>query len=198
MTDTTTFQTPTRMTSAYRSSWDDGAVKILRDMIANNKGKSFDVISNQCWDTVKEDEALLREIFDYWCWNNYRRLPDNGSLGQNPNPDHVYAGPAAQWPSNGPTPTKRSREEIQKETAIVKQNIVLALNKKIEEKVKIRLLTMIMPNGKMLLESVKEELEVCGGWFGQVAGKLKPGQTVAEANLSEDALKELYETRPSA
>jgi hypothetical protein len=197
MTDT--FQTPTRMTSAYRLSWEEGAVRILRDTIANNKDKPFEAVSDQCWEAVKDDETLLKEIFDYWCWNNYRRLPDNSNLGQTINPNHVYAGlKAGNWPSNAQTIPRRSREEIQKETAIVKHNIVLALNRKIEEKVKIRMLTMVMPNGKMLLESVKEELEICGGWLGQIAAKLKPGQTVAEANLSEEVLKNLYEKRPAA
>jgi hypothetical protein len=52
---------------------------------------------------------------------------------------------------------------------------------------------MMLPSGKTLRESTREEIAACGSGLARIAAELRPGQTVAEAGLTEDRRRELYE-----
>jgi hypothetical protein len=64
---------------------------------------------------------------------------------------------------------------------------------RIAKDVSIALLDMVLPSGRTLAASTREELLYAGGWLVDVAGRLAPMQTVAEAGLTEDDLRSLYQ-----
>jgi hypothetical protein len=51
---------------------------------------------------------------------------------------------------------------------------------------------MVLPSGKALRHSTREELLECGGWMIWVAEELRPGQTPDEAGISEARAREIY------
>jgi hypothetical protein len=104
-------------------------------------------------------------MFEYWFANNFRSVTM-------PTP---------------PSTTKSS--DVQARTAAIVQQV----KAKIAAEVKIALLDMAMPSGKTLADSTAEELQHLGGWALRVADRLQPGQTVAEAGLTEADLQTLYQ-----
>ena len=175
------------VTGAKRQSWSRANPRdTLLRLIRENEGDSEDDIRVICWERLKQDvsarcggvdasiieaaldNSQLRTTFEYWFANNYRSL--------------IHEEPQAR------EQRMRQRqvvaEEINKEAA--------QLASRIETVIKKRLLGMIMPTGKTLRDSTREELLAMSDWTAAVATKLQPGQTVGEAGLTEDQLHELY------
>lgn len=156
-------QTELGVTGAKRQSWyKANPCDILLKLV--NQGYSEDEVRERCWNKVKDDQEMLRTIYEYWFRNNYRRLP-----GQ-----HEY------------------RARTDKQIAASAANLKRAVAARIEHEVKVRLLDLMMPTGKALRASNREELQATGGWAMRVADRLQPGQTVAEAGLTEEDLRTLY------
>jgi len=121
-------------------------------------------IREKCWLVVANDQNMLRTIYDYWFQNNYRSL-------------------ALKEPRR-----KRTRKEIKAAVEKLQSQITT----RVEREVKIRLLDMIMPSGKPLSNSSREELLISSSWTMRIAERLRPGQTVADAGLTEEELQRLY------
>ncbi len=126
---------------------------------------SADEIMEQCWHSICDNSGMIRTMFEYWFANNFRSVTM-------PTP---------------PSTTKSS--DVQARTAAIVQQV----KAKIAAEVKIALLNMAMPSGKTLADSTAEELQHLGGWALRVADRLQPGQTVAEAGLTEADLQTLYQ-----
>jgi hypothetical protein len=118
---------------------------------------------HRVWSIVSKEPTMMRTIYEYWFANNYK------SLGT---------------PRHG----RRPAADIAKATAAVRSRI----EAHIEREVRVRLLDLLMPNGKTLGASTREELAALGGWAMRIADRLQPGQTVEQAGLTEDDLRKLY------
>jgi len=160
-------------TSAKRNSWREAnPTAILKRVIDDNPDASYEVIRDRTRAIIRGREKWwseqLETIFEYWCWNNYRRLSKAPPL----------------------TPEERAAQKAASDAAAaaIRQQI----EAKIGERVQIALLEMILPSGKPLRESTREELVDLGGWAQRVAEEMQPGQTVADAGMTEERLRDLY------
>jgi hypothetical protein len=163
-------QTDTGVTGAKRQSWRRANPRdVLKRLIDKNPDLDEAQAEIEVWDIVHRDISQMRTIFEYWFVNNYRSL-------------------VKPWPRK-PQTAERDRAETERAARAINEKI----EEKIETKVNIRLLDMILPNGKQLRHSIREELVEFGGWMQRVAAKLLPHQSVAEAGISEDELRALYE-----
>lgn len=113
------------------------------------------------------------------------RLPQGGS---NCIRDHISADEADQLWRLAAT---AESEEARLRTAAIVRATAAKMRAKLDEK--IELLSMLMPTGKLLRDSTREELIAYDGWMIRVVERMKPNQTVWEAGLSEMQLRELYE-----
>jgi hypothetical protein len=167
--------TDTGMIGAKRQSWSRANPRdVLKRVIDKKPDMEQDDAQEECWDMIRKDQQMIRTIFEYWFANNYRSLVINTK----PNAPN---GSAAS-----PAPASSPKQELA--TAIRAR-----IDEKIEHRVTIALLQMILPNGKELRLATREELLKVGGWMRRVADRLQPGQTVEEAGLSEQQLHEFYD-----
>lgn len=58
---------------------------------------------------------------------------------------------------------------------------------------RIMLLDLVLPTGKRLRNSTKEEVEATGGWYAELGAKLKPGETVGRA-WKEDQVRHVFDS----
>lgn len=159
-------QIDTGVTGAKRQSWRRANPRdVLKRILDKEPDLTEDDAGNECWDIIHRDPAQMRTVFEYWFTNNYRSLVK---------------------PRYSTTP--RGSAAVKIVTAAISSQI----EQKIEERVKIVLLDMMLPNGKPLRNSTREELVELGGWAGKIAEKLQPNETVEQAGLSESQLRELY------
>lgn len=155
-------------TGAKRQSWRrSNPREVLKRLIDNDPSLTEAEASDACWQIVHKNSEQMATIFEYWFANNYRSL----------------VHPAPRKPRPVRTPAQR---------AVLTSQIREQIERKIEERARIVLLEMILPTGKQLRDSTREELIACGGWLVRVAERLDPDQTVGEAGLSEDDIAEAY------
>lgn len=155
-------------TGAKRQSWRrDNPRAVLKRVIDENPEMSEEENLAECWDVMHLDQAQLRTVFEYWHANNYRAL--------------IKAAP-------DPVRSQTRRQERAAKT----QAFADKVKGQIKAQVRIVLLDMILPSGKPLRDSTREELLIVGGWAVRIADQLQPNQTVAEAGLSERQLRTLY------
>lgn len=161
------------ITGAKRQSWRRANPRdVLKRLIDKNPDWTEDEALTECWDILHRDQQQMRTVYEYWFANNYRSLTQ------------PHASPAPR--------TEAARQQTAQEVEKTAQRIRTQIDKKIEERVKIELLKMVLPNGKTLSETTREELIALGGWTEKVAQQLKPKQTVAQAGLTEAQLRALY------
>jgi hypothetical protein len=141
---------------------------ILYKLIVTSPDNDEDKIMEECWHKVRRNTPLVRTIFEYWFVNNFRQLTKTDETPE----------------------AKAARLDLVKKTAALGKK---QIDKIIESRATIKLLSMIMPTGKTLAASSREELLAMGGWTQRVAAQMQPGQTVAAAGLTEKALRQLYE-----
>lgn len=167
----------TGTTGAKRQSWrKDNPRDVLKRIIDENPASSEGDVQELAWHEMRDHIGYMRTIFEYWFANNFRSL-------------------AAQIES----PIKSRRETIAATRRRInerKETLRRRLDEKIEQRIKIALLDMILPTGKTLRDSSREELIALGGWAAKVADNLHEGQTVGDAGLSEEILRSLYEAEP--
>lgn len=138
---------------------------VLYKLIVATPDKSEDELMEDCWHKVHKNMAMYRTIYEYWFANNLRSLV-------------LHAAP------DSPAAASKQRAAKANSAAAVR---------KLQDRIMINLLGMIMPTGKTLAASRREELLAMGGWTQRVAAQMQPGQTVADAGLTEKALRQLYE-----
>jgi hypothetical protein len=178
---------------AKRQSWQrQNPRDTLLHFIQKNPNANEDTIRIECWEVLKRDVAnkakgvdkailfgaldnsQLRIAYEYWFANNYRSLVVKPISTEEEREE------------------RRQQREARRQEAIAKaKKVVQSHNAKVEEKVKIQILSMMMPSGKTFGNSTKEELSACGGWMVNVAFRLKPGQTVLQAGIREEELRSL-------
>jgi hypothetical protein len=122
---------------------------------------------HKCWSVVSKDPNLIRTIYEYWFGNNYQ---------------------SAVRETRGQKKKRRTKAEIAADVEQMRAHV----DRHIEYKVSIKLLNMIMPSGKFLADSTREELAPLSGWVERIVDRLQPGQTVAQAGLTERDLRSLY------
>jgi hypothetical protein len=167
----------TGVTGEKRQSWSRANPRaVLERIVRENPNATETEIADLCWEeftvgvtfdgnhALRSREFLETIVTEYWVHNNYARLvvPD----------DEVKQRRAA------------ARQSVRR--------VVTAINDAIEERVKIALLDMILPTGKPVRSSSREELIDLGGWVSRVAERLQPNQTIEEAGITEAQLRELY------
>lgn len=115
-----------------------------------------------------EKEELFRTIHEYWFSNNYRSIKKGRK-----------------------SPTKEAKEENNKQ---ILENVTVLrkeLTQKIDEKVHIKFLEILTPNGKVLRDCTKEDCADASGWFTRIAARLRPKQIVGDV-LTENQLRLIY------
>lgn len=141
---------------------------VLLRIMKENEGAPEDEIMNYCWEQVRDDDAYLRTIFDYWFANNYRSLAYN------------WGRPSPQVEME-----RRTRES---RIAAAVEPIKAAI---IAKAPAIALLGLKMANGKKLANCSGADCSHLGGWLARVAEKVGPDQLVGDA-LTEEQVRELY------
>ncbi len=169
-------------TGVYGAKVQSWAAKNPRDILKrfmdeNPTAGKLDVF-NLFRDEIKSEdtEEYLDVVIEYWFANNYYSLVPT-------------ADPSRQ------VATRDSIKEAAQEKAVTK-----AIATQIDEKAKIKLLEMMMPNGKPFGDCTGGECSALapkvGGLLAVVATKVKADEKVRDV-MSEDQLRELYEcSRP--
>lgn len=189
-------------TGAKRQSWKRANPRdVLKRIIDDNPGMTEGDIQERCWHILQSDQQQLRTIFEYWFANNYRSLTLPSSPRSPTAAKAASSGSAVPAASSAsPSPARGASSD----TSTLAAAIDKKLDDHIEEKVKLRvtivLRHMMLPHGKTVAQSTREELLEIGtdlhGFTQRVAERLAPGQTVDEAGLSEEDLKVLYAEPP--
>jgi hypothetical protein len=186
-----TLQTDIGITGAKRQSWKRANPRdVLKRIIDKNPEWDEEEVLTECWDILRRDQQQMRTVFEYWFDNNYRslvRATAKPKPGARPEPEPT---PATSHPA---TEERSATEERPAATALMTAAIREKIEERISHKVTIALLGMTLPSGKPLRLATREELLEAGGWMQRVAARLEPGQTVEEANLTENELRALYE-----
>jgi hypothetical protein len=195
----------TGVTGAKRQSWKRANPRdVLKRIIDKNPDYDEAQVQTECWEILHRDQQQIRTVFEYWFTNNYRSLvnpttrPKKPAKAPETAPDRRQAGQSeAQGSEKEPSAPLSMPEiavsqpitEMQARRTEVKDTIERAIATRIE----IVLLDMVLPSGKALRHSTREELLELGGWAARVGAQLAPQQTVAQAGLSEEQLRALYE-----
>lgn len=163
----------TGKTGAKRQSWQRANPRdVLKRLKDKNQDWTEEELQAECWRIISGDKEQLYTVFEYWFANNYRSL--------------LYPLPQRDARSSGRGQTSAAIHDR------LADHINTKVNEQVDEKIQIILLDMLLPNGKPLRAATREELVECGGWLQKVAEKLKPNQTVGQAGISEQKLRELY------
>jgi hypothetical protein len=161
----TALQIDTGVTGAKRQSWRRANPRyVLKRLLDDNPELSEEEIEDKCWTIIHRDQDQMRTVFEHWFGNTWRSLI---------RPEQDIAA---------------TREQA----AAVTGNLATAIGEKIDQKIKVVLLDMILPTGKLLRHSTREELLGMGGWAQRLAERLQPQQTVEQAGLSEARIRRLY------
>jgi hypothetical protein len=194
----TTPQIDTGTNGAKRQSWRRAnprdVLKRLIDRADLSENKAEEKIANECWDILHRDQMQMRTVFEYWFANNYRSLIKSGAAGGG----SIKTAPQPSSPPDATAPTSAAQQpsEATAGTSSIAAKIREKIEEKIEEqvgaRVKIVLLDMMMPTGKLLRYTTREELVDLDGWAQRLVERLQPGQTV-EAAFTEDDLRGLYQ-----
>jgi len=157
----------TGVTGAKRQSWRRANPRdVLKRLLDKSPELTEEQAELECWEIIHKDVSQMRTVYEYWFANNFHSLMHPRPLRQ--------SGASSRL-------SRRMHEQIEEH-----------IEEKVEEKFQIILLDMELPTGKQLRASTREELLECGGWMQRVAERLKPNQTVGQAGISEQQLRELY------
>jgi hypothetical protein len=185
MTPQTDLGITSGMTGAKRQSWRRANPRdVLKRLIDKSPDLTEDEALTECWEIVHRDQQQMRTIYEYWFANNYRSLTQ---------PHTLAAARDEATRRERAARDEATRQEAARDVEKTAQRIRSQISQKIEERVKIELLSMVLPNGKTLSQATREELVELGGWTAKVANQLQPNQTVAQAGLTEAQLRALYD-----
>jgi hypothetical protein len=161
---------------AHRESWQKDFYRVLlKRVVEENPGKTWAE-----WRGLFRDEVLEEENADFHrSALNY--AAHNGLIAM-----FEVVAPKKTGPRRLSDNEKAEREGEVKRAAQL-------IDAKLNERVKIRLLELVLESDKTVRDSTREELIAHGGWALRVAEKLQPGQTVGDAGLTEADLRVLYE-----
>jgi hypothetical protein len=116
-------------------------------------------------DAIIDDPDQFDAIHAYWFANNYRSL----QVKQTFTPDAVAKRKIS------------AKKEISKTVAVIKTRAVRMV-----------LLDMTMPNGKLLRDSTGKDCAKAGGWLAKIAKTIKPTDVVGKV-LSESQIRKLWQ-----
>lgn len=158
-------QTP-GATGAKRQSWRSANPRdLLKRIIDRDPDAELDELGNEFWAEVRKNAEMLRTIVvDYWLPNNYRSLVK---------------------------PREDDQERLAKQqerAAAFKDKVTAKVEEITNEKAKIMLLDMLMPNGKKLRHCTGTYCSQVGGWLsevGRIVGHGKVGDALSEARLKK-------------
>lgn len=161
-------------TGAKRQSWKSANPReVLKRVIDANPRAQRDELKRLYSDEIRADEGLIDAAIEYSFDCNYRCLRE-------------------------PPPPPRKHEPVQASTAFgeakeaVKQNVIAA----VERKAKLKLLKLVLPNGKMLEDATGGDCYALapqmGAWLTKIAGLVGPKQRVGSV-LSEKEVRELFD-----
>jgi hypothetical protein len=161
----------TGITGAKRQSWKAASPRDLLAKVVERYPNSNERFIRDMWERLIDEDSsgkYLAVVKEYWFANNYRSL--------------VIASPVDK--------PKRDAA-IQRKAAAIKTGITA----KIEEKAKIILLDMVMPNGEKLRHC---KISYCrkigpklGRFFTEIGRKYKPSEVVGQV-LSEEEARQMY------
>jgi len=133
-------------------------------------------IKNEITDYLrsKEGEAYIETVIEGWFQNAYRRMLFDYARGDGSLPDR-----------------KKRQKEIEEKQGEIEKDI----EKVIDRRAKLKLLDLIMPNGKMLRNCTGKECKQLSTktstWLAKIATKVKPTELVG-AVLSEVQVHNLW------
>src|SRR5262245_10718011 len=152
---------------AKRQSWQENPREILRRLLEKNPSWGRGQLLDEFKRLVENSPSHLEAIIEYWFSNNYYSLLER--------PD-------------------RSDERRQRQASQTSQ-FRKALNEKIDDRVKVVLLDMQMPNGKPLRNCTGTECKALSGrmgaWLLRISKQMKPTDIVGDV-LTETQIKKLY------
>jgi hypothetical protein len=165
--------TESGMYGAKRATWRDENPRVrLRSIIQQHSASSEKVWRELFWEQITTDETQdeLRAVVAYWFDNNLRSiLKDRGPI------------------------IKRHRAAAYRAAAMATEEAKAQLSKRInEEALRIVLLDLVMPNGKVLFDCTGRDCQHFGGWFVAIAKKVPPKAKVGDT-LSEQQVFNLWQ-----
>lgn len=147
----------------------DSPDALLRKLVEQNPAATEAELEEAFEETVTQcGGEILSAIIAYWFANRYRALVRELT-------------PVSVVRARKAVGEKRIASQVQ----MVKQAAVAKIARSLLDKV-------APACGKPLKEMTKEDCQHEGGWYMRLAGKLKPGQTVQKARLTDKALWDLY------
>jgi hypothetical protein len=121
----------------------------------------------------KEGQKYIESVIDGWFQNAYRRLLKDYPNGDAPPEREVHV-----------TASKTKQVEVEQK-----------LEKAIDRRVKLKLLDLVLPNGKALRDCTGRECRALGKktnrWLVAIADRIKPTDLVG-AVMSETAVRRMY------
>lgn len=168
-------QTKLGKLGATRQSWNRNSPReVLKALINTHPRESESELLRIFTDEIRQNEGHVDAIIEYWFTNNLRSM-----RRAEPSVDLVRARAA----------------ERQAKITELKQVVERVIEHKAEAKAQIKMLALIMPNGKALKDCTGrdcKELSVkVGPWLAALGKQIKPTQVVGAA-LTETQVRKLY------
>ena len=158
----------TGTTGAKRQSWHAANPRdLLKQLVERHPNWNKERLLREFTDNVVDNRKYMDAIIEYWFANNYHSLVER--------------------------PPQPSAHKARKERSV--GALTMEIEAAVERKAEIKLLEMIMPNGKPLRdctggECIKLSSKI-GGWLLRISKRVSKNQTVGEA-LNETQVRELY------
>jgi hypothetical protein len=154
-------------TGAKRATYRDVSPRALLERFISLKPKaSQHEWRKQFFDYLNDHEEYMRVIIDWWLDNQFREL--------------------LRAPEN-PT-QKAEKNAVFDKTAA---NIAANLKDRIAQEAKVIVLSLLMPNNKLLGDCTGAECKKFGGWFGALAQRV-PAKTKVKDAISEAEAHKLW------
>lgn len=161
-----------------KKSWrPSSAREVLQWLLGRNPGGDKEDHRHACWDVIRASEALSLNLHDDWFDIVYAEMTKP--------PPRAKTRPGSG--SGQPNPGQPNGA-----TTAATAELSARVRARIAEEARVVLLDLMLPTGKTVRDSTREELQHVGGWAHRVAERLRPNQTVAQANLTEAELWRLY------
>lgn len=125
--------------------------ELLISLHKRHKTETKEELQARFRDRIREDDAFLDQVIDFWFALNYKRLIE----------------PAAEQPKPKPTAAEKAAAVESAKEAIKARVAVVMLDWEF--------------NGKKLRDMTGRECAEAGGWLTAIAGKVKPDQKVGDA-----------------
>lgn len=144
--------------------------ELLRNLIEALPAASEDILLRRFTDIAMGDDDLIMVILEYWFTNNLRSLKTR--------PINIASSKLAE----------QARAETMRQR----------IDETINQRARVILLTMVMPNGKMLRDCSGRECSALskkiGPWLKAIAAKIGPTRLVGDS-LTEIQVRKLYDVK---